>query len=884
MEREKRLSFIIAFVIMISFASATINVGNSSDSLETIYGSNSTIKGWINVSLVDHSSESLISSIFGGSIKLIDLIKEKESNSGFSYTCTTNECEMGYSANNPEQTKQFFISAKQEDKVGLKLTGDLSNINNVNLTILSDAPLSCFNQLEIDFFDDGINDIMNYKMEELECPFYKRTGCFNESNSGMKNYDILNEPYCQRITLSNSPGFKLGAWIKKESGDMNLSMNIYTKSGQNTNKKCILPSASSEGSVISCNVEFAVLEDTDYYICVNKESGNGNYKIRGYNGNCGFVGLPQKQENAAFQIEATGLTFASPGQIEIKNKFTNNNNINSMIEQYIISKYGNDMNCPQDGCIIPIRINADQSQTITFSSLQLQYTDIGSTLENNYYNLESSSAKINSPYSKLYLDGANFNVPEDIGNHTFKVLVDGNEILSKEIKVEELPMIDGLSPSTTASAVPTIFRVLINNTLNITRYNWEFGDGKNATSISNQISYTYNNSGNYQLKISVTDNKQRTSYRIFDIEVKTPEEIINQTLEEKIQDIENVKEDINALPLYGKKIVESIIEADKIQSELKKIEIDYATASTEDDYKEIVTKLLALDVPSSVYESRQANGILFYPDIDKINVGVVSEVVSSSFDEDNEEEYQEAILSWYQDNIDMNLVYDEYSAKYERGNEIITKVFSLEITTKNSLNYNPIIFIKNMDSIKFKEEYLQEEEGDYIYTDISKDSTIIVFSTNESGVDFSNLEAFISPPLNRLSIDSGGSDNINDDKTNWTLFVLMIIFLIIIAIVVFIAMQLWYKKNYENALFKNKNNLYNLMAYIESSKRKGLERNEIETNLIRSGWKQEQIDYALNKHGGKGVGIIDFSKMFKKKDINKDKSMNPFIDRGGKRF
>ena len=84
------------------------------------------------------------------------------------------------------------------------------------------------------------------------------------------------------------------------------------------------------------------------------------------------------------------------------------------------------------------------------------------------------------------------------------------------------------------------------------------------------------------------------------------------------------------------------------------------------------------------------------------------------------------------------------------------------------------------------------------------------------------------------------------------------------------VLQAWYRKKYENYLFKNKNNLYNIMTYIQNAKKKGMERNEIIENLKKAKWTREQINYAIRKYEGKKIiGIIE--RPFKKvlEDINK---------------
>ena len=71
-------------------------------------------------------------------------------------------------------------------------------------------------------------------------------------------------------------------------------------------------------------------------------------------------------------------------------------------------------------------------------------------------------------------------------------------------------------------------------------------------------------------------------------------------------------------------------------------------------------------------------------------------------------------------------------------------------------------------------------------------------------------------------------------------------------------MYRWYKNNYENYLFKNKNNLYNLLAYIDRSKKEGKSDSEIYRNLKKAGWDSEQANYSMKKYANKKTGMFKF--------------------------
>ena len=87
----------------------------------------------------------------------------------------------------------------------------------------------------------------------------------------------------------------------------------------------------------------------------------------------------------------------------------------------------------------------------------------------------------------------------------------------------------------------------------------------------------------------------------------------------------------------------------------------------------------------------------------------------------------------------------------------------------------------------------------------------------------------------------------------WIIFVIIALIIIIVWLIVWVLIKLWYKRKYENYLFKNRNNLYNLLNYIDGEKKKGLKEREIASKLRKAGWNYEQVGYALKKYSGKKI-------------------------------
>ena len=235
----------------------------------------------------------------------------------------------------------------------------------------------------------------------------------------------------------------------------------------------------------------------------------------------------------------------------------------------------------------------------------------------------------------------------------------------------------------------------------------------------------------------------------------------------------------------------------------------------------------------------------------------------------SESKYIDAIFAWNQENIETKITFKELSAKYENFEEPILRTFELKINKKNE-TYNPYLILRKLDNLEFKENYQEKNESGYVYIDLTGSQTTIAFSTTED-VDFADLPLFISPAISKLSI-LDEEDEKEETLLKLALFILILFFLVIIGFISYIILQTWYKKKYENYLFKNRNELYNLISYIQNSKKRGLENKEIIIKLKKAGWKSEQVTYIIKKYAGKRTGMFEIPigkilSRFKKKKI-----------------
>jgi PKD repeat protein len=848
--------------------SAYFSVGDVSHSIDEVYGPSENIKGWVNISFSDEPTNSLFEDSNENSMSLIGLLEKEGS---YSYDCNPLNCQTDYSASAGENTKTFSLDPGESKILGLQFTGNVVGIDSIRFEVESNAPVSCNSQVKIDFTDDGTIESANDKIYTETCSASKSYGCFDDTGN-TEEYLITSTPYCQKIELPEAPGFSIGAWIKQGSGSVNLAMGLYETDGWDV-ASCTLSGISGDGEY-SCDVDYLIKEAKDHYVCISSTEGSEDYWIRGNTNpspSCGFRGIPPSTETASYQIFAQGKKFDAFGISQISNDLDYGSTLGELVQDYLIEKYG-DLDCSST-CTVPIRFFSGEDQQISVRNLESRYEkESGIVADDKFYDLIETPATLTSDFHKLYLDKGDFDVPGDTGDYTFTLELDQKDVFSQEVSIQDVPIIDFLSPRITASAVPTEFSVIVDSVRNITLYEWDFGDGSTDTSTKNKITHTYTSTGLYNLTINVTDSSSFSASKTFSINVTSPKEAIRTSLDKMKNDLDNIKTQILNFNIFQQEAINSFLDIETIEITLENIEEDYNQTTLEEGYNSIMTEVLGLKVPEAVVETKDAESISFYPERNDIDLDVLEAISGGSYERDNEEGYLDAVLSWYSTNLETKVDFNEFSLSYGSSAKPALRVFKLEIDEKSDLGYNTYLILPDLENLEFSQGYLTGEEGGYKYIDLRELPTSISFSTTED-VDFSNLPAFIAPGISRLSVSPSEGDVEEEEKrSKWTIFILVIFFLLIIGLITYLIMQEWYKRKYEAYLFKNKNDLYNMANYIHNAKKKGFTNKEIKENLGKAKWTSEQIRYAVRKYAGRRTGmfeipVTDIVKKIKGKDF-----------------
>ena len=841
---SKKIIFFITIIFFINFISASFSNGNLSHSIDKTYGPSTVIKGWINISLSNEPTNSILSGLVGGvqsNINLIDLIK-KDSNFGFIYTCNPLDCSSDYSTiDSGELQKTFSLNNIDSSIIGFKITSSqlITDIPSFSIKIASNNPESKDLPLAVDILNDGQID---WKANVSSTNFSDaQHGCYS-SPSINPPAGIISTPYCEKISLSQSSGVNISANVIG-TGNIMFTMSIQDVNG--TSAKTCTVSTTGSGDVGCIPSNFPV-NDGDYFVCIKATSSadaTKNYQI-GYEQTnpCGFSGNFNGNYNYDFNISAKTAKYATLGTVTL-----NSPAIKNEIKDYISTKYGD--NCT-NSCIVPIRFISGVSQQINVTEPSLTYlSDIAST-EITLYNLNEIPAKMSSPFQKLFLDEAKFNIPDSYGNYTASLSLSDNNIFSDQISVGEVPTIKYLTPLETAVKYPTNFRVMVNSTDNITSYTWDFGDGDIQTTTTDNIVYSYNESGTYELTISTLDSSGRTSSKMFNVTVTPASEIVPLLLQGTNENINSIQNQLSNFSDFEQRSINSLLKLNDTLVLISDLNNSISDNTSETDYEAILQQLLDIKIPQSIERTASSSNILFYPQIDNIDLNALKQITKESYGNEGEDAYKNAILAWNEANVDVSLDYNEISAVYEDYEEPLLKTFDMTFTKKGETNSSYVI-IKDLTDLFFSDNYSQQEESGYTYLKLNDQKTEIIFSTTDN-VDFVNLPLFVSPKISDLSVE-GTVTSFQQNSQRWVTFGIIAGLVIVGGLGLWFVIRMWYRKKYENYLFKNKNNLYNLVNYIDAEKKKGTIEKDIRTKLKKTGWNLEQVNYALKKYSGRKI-------------------------------
>jgi len=882
-EKRFKLALILMIVsaIFISpIAFASFEVGNESSNIETSYSPGERLSGWINISLDDIGGNEKFIIDELGDIEIKDFLDKNEAE----YGCFPSDCERRYRAYNPEEDKSFSLGyspdnqGKTEKTIGLNLEGDIDSISSFGFEMDVTNSEVCGSPVQIDFLGDGENiwrpgkDTITY---EYSCDYDDGTGCFDHTLDDYKKGVIRDTPTCQKIKLVDSESFELGAYIsgkdeRWDNGDEDfyLKMELWSTEGVEKANCKIEEEPVEEGEKVSCEINYSNRESQEYYVCVRSNQGSGitDYRIEKENRGeiCGFEGDPSEgtKYHDNYHIFAKGSKFGNVGRVEL---YDDELELAESIEDFVRIKYDNDCG---EGCGVPIDFEISfylWSADINLHNLRFFYESPGSEEHNEFYDIDEEPVEISSGFLKLDLEKAEIDVPEEYGNHTIALKLAGEEIFEGVISVEERPIIGNLWPRQGISAgEETTFEIDVTSPANnsLVKYSWDFGDNTTKTTDMREVTHTYETiDESYTIGVNVEDSEGLSSSKEFEIVVGSPEEVINDIKNKHIKNLEKVRDEgMQGMEEWEKEIVKDRLKWEDLYNEIWALKDRYQDEDEDDELIEIMKRLNEMVIPVQI--EKFEDSMEFFIDYGDIRPSYFEDMGAGSLDADASK-YREAISGWGYQNLDKNLQFSEVSVFYEKGKkfEPVTNLYSLSIDPEEEKDEVFYLVIEGQNI---------ELSGDYETVDLSGAVGIkfdkigreeIKFASDTSMYD---LVLYSSPDLEKLEVVSEPKGRIGPPETRYGWAILGVISVLTFGLISYLIVLLWYRKHYENHLFKSKNNIYNIMQFIKNAENNGMKDGAIKTKLKEVGWTGEQISYSFKKYEGKPIMPLDIISLFQK--------------------
>lgn len=876
--------FALVFLLIafnLSFISSSYSFGNLSNDVAVKYAPGSSISGWINISLNEEPSDSLFK-VGDKVITLIDLLSKNSFMAGIQYNCSTAECNLTYGVQGVGSfSKTFGLNTDESRIVGLKITEDsISSVNELIINISSNAQESCSGQLKIDLFDDGEYDWVADKKAGSYCS--QSSNCFSSADKALTPISS-SKVYCQTIFVNPAPGLRISANVSGV-GDASFTLSV-----EGTEQSC---SQNITGSgMIACDVNMSIINAQNITVCLMQDSGNSyNIYYEDKAPVCGFVGSSEHD----FSIFAERQKYGNVGEI-----IFNSSEISGIdLLNYVENKYENCIS----GCYIPIRFYSGYlNQQIVLNNANLIYEskDIIKS-SNNIYFLEKVPSKISMSMRKVNLDNVGFIAPLNSGFSNFTLYFKNEPIVTKTIEVLGIPIIYAISPMTVPAGVRTRFVVGASG-INISGYSWDFGDNITIQTEKSFVSHKYSQLGSYVINVKVK-NEEGESSRNFNVEVISPELVINSTIANFEKQIATINSQLKTFPSFVKTYLEKNLKLNEAEIQLQqaKTKLDYSGGNDTLSIIDIFNSLSDLNLPDSVIVESKSSG-KFILDSEKVSQSDLSSFTGESSDAD-ENSFKNAVYAWNSKYLDVSANLQIYSAVYD---EVLTPLGSyvdFKLSPMADVEELYVIVNKEKANMEFPSGVVVKEAGSSssVVLDLSEGQKNIELFFKDK-VDFIDLPVYFSPLISKLQtgfdISPCNSNKVceKDLGEDWkncridckpvglTIFWLFI--LLIAFFVAYIFAQEWYKKKYEDYLFKDKNDLFNLIHFIENAEKQGLKQEAMFEKLKEKKWINEQIQYAYKKFKGQRTGMweipimkfLENKKIFQQLELRRKLGMSPNV-------
>jgi len=882
----------------LSFASAYFNL-TTPGNLKKDYAPFEILSGKVNLSISEVAINSpIIFRIYeNGEVISEKALSLKEMLFNKTYFCSPGDCMniYSYDPSSANYEKTLYIEEGQEKIFGFIIQKEdkINNVYSSSFTINTNFARGYQVPLILNFFDE-----LKY-MAAFPTETFSQTrnfGCYDPvAQKQASNRLSRDSSYCEKIILPETNALSLGA-LTRGTDTKKITMSIRNKTREMAS--CVYSPLETD----SCIVREMNLKRGEYYICVSSASTSGFYVFSESGGRrCGYTGFNFTKESASdYAVFARAAEYS-----ELYENFVicdgdycldplgKINTLNAKIKNYLLKKYAN--NC-KNGCVIPIKIKG-VNQDLRISDVMIDFDTIAgeSDSTSDIFDIEEIPATLNfSGYlelSQLELDTG------EKGKKTFTIDLNDETVFSQDINVLPAPIINGVYPRTVPAGTPAtlVADVELSGGKNITSYVWEFGDGKSETTSVNHVTHTYMDLKEYILKLTVKDRGNFSSSKEFSIIAGSPKIVVGDILKKKKDDITKIEQKIAAFEDPYKALLTKILQIEEAKFEIKKIEDQLNTSTTDEEFLSVARQLDGIDIPYNIVTETDSGP--FVEESSQIDPSLLTE--AGNYDENLTAQYQDSIISWQLKNIGLSFLSKKvYALNYDGSKNFLLYIISL--TLNSQFDGESYLIINPSENILIKSEsgLNLHDTGGSLHGVIEKNSqaNAEIYISAENTTSIERPTIFVSPRFSELVLSSElsatcnynkkcepdfGEDSKNcpNDCKPWKRILFWILAVLLLGFIIYSSAAVWYKLHYEKYLFKDRRNLFNLMAFMENAKNKGVSVQQIFEGLKKKGWSSEQVVYALKKLERKRTGmfeLIPFSRLFdikvkkpKKEKINK---------------
>ncbi len=444
------------------------------------------------------------------------------------------------------------------------------------------------------------------------------------------------------------------------------------------------------------------------------------------------------------------------------------------------------------------------------------------------------------------------------------VSANGNNQSSVNESDRAIKIID-IIPHEAPMLVPVNFVVLVEGNKSY-NYEWDFGDGTTDNANAKKTVHAYKNIGAYDLNVRVFNSSDESSKTV-EIEVVPPINSINKTIADYKKKLSDVEKEINKIERWVGDEVKLKINLNALKGEVGKQENRTKDGYDEQEAISIMEELMGINLPKKFGASMSINKVNFIQDENRLDFSVLEGIGAGEFKEDRYS-YVKGINNWVMENLELKVESKTYALYFDEKTEDVLSHVKVSLMPKKDLD--KFYFIIDSEDAKFLDSRLKKVSGKIGGGfELKKNEDYVIEFLYPQKVLIDEVPVYVSPEESELNLEvvvgicnndgicdeDESNESCPNDCKRWLSTSMMLFILLAIAFVAYIILQEWYKRFYERRLFSDRNQLFNLVHFMNNSFNQGMKKPVIFSRLENRGWKTEQLNYAWKKLNGKRTGM-----------------------------